>query len=212
MTEPPHELPEDLASDLIGDLIPFGQTIGKRLVRPVVAEWKRNRSVALRAAETASQMTREQLADWVANDPAAIPLYMKVLWAAGMNGHDPTLRAMGTVLGHAAKASEAGRDEEMDDAELALRAMSDLVPKHFKILGVLSEGQAAKAEDDTANLGNFMPEHVAEVAGMRLETVNQCLLNLAAAGLATTSSVYGGIAYPITSLGRAVIAAAREIS
>ena len=32
-------------------------------------------------------------AEWVKDEQRAIPLYSKILWAAGMNGHDEALKA-----------------------------------------------------------------------------------------------------------------------
>ncbi len=94
----------DVAQDVTGLPGPVGSSVGKRMYRAVAAEWQRNRSTALRAAEAATGLTREQIEEWAEAEPRAIPLYLKVLWAAGMNGHDDTLRAMGTVLGASARA------------------------------------------------------------------------------------------------------------
>lgn len=132
MTNHRDELVEDLAGDAVAALIPMGNILGKPLARSVTAEWRRNTSRALRVAEASSGLSREDFAEWIKADVRGIPLYLKVLWAAGMNGHDQTLRAMGAVFGSAAKATARGDDEAFEEAELALRAMSDLTPRHFK--------------------------------------------------------------------------------
>ena len=135
----------DVAQDLTGLLDPIGNSVGKRMYRAVAAEWQRNRSTVLRAAEAAEGLTREQFEAWAEEEPRAIPLYVKILWAAGMNGH--------------------------------------------------------------------MPDDVAALTGTPSEVVQQCLINLAGAGLVGTQSVFGGTAYPVTGLGRAVVhasEAARE--
>jgi hypothetical protein len=178
----------------------------------VSAEWRRNSSNALRAAEAASGLSREDFAEWIKQDVRAIPIYLKVLWAAGMNGHDQTLRAMGAVLGSAAQATARGDDEAFEEAELALRAMSDLTPRHFRVLHVLDTAEVVTSEGRGLNYVSFMPNMVARAAGMREEVAHQCLINLAGAGLATTASVYDGMAYPITDLGRAVIMAATAVA
>lgn len=193
-------------------LIPMGGTLGKRLARSLTTEWRRNTSNALRVAVEASGLSRENFAEWIKEDVRAIPLYLKVLWAAGMNGHDQTLRAMGAVLGSAAQATARGDDEAFEEAELALRAMSDLTPRHFRVLRVLNEAQVVTIEGGEPNYGQFTPDHVASEAGMREEVAHQCLINLAGAGLATTLNVLGGMAYPITDLGRAVIMAATAVA
>jgi hypothetical protein len=76
----------------------------------------------------ASRLSRENFAKWIDRDPRAVPLYLTVLWAAGMNGHVETFRAMGAVLGQAAEASARQHDDTTGRAEMALRAMSDLTP------------------------------------------------------------------------------------
>lgn len=212
MTEPRDELVEDIAGDAVAALIPMGGTLGKRLARSLTAEWRRNTSNALRVAEAASGLSREDFAEWIRGDGRGIPLYLKVLWAAGMNGHDQTLTAMGAVLGSAAKATARGDEEAFEDAELALRAMSDLTPRHFRVLRVLNEGQVVTSEGGGRNYGQFMTDRVARKAGMREEVAHQCMINLAGAGLASTHSVYDGMAYPITDLGRAVIMAATAVA
>lgn len=204
-------LSDSIAGDALSMLIPFGNTLGQRMMRPLRQEWARNASVSIKAAVRASGLSREDLADWIDSDPRAVPLYMKVLWAAGMNGHDATLRAMGVVLGQAAKASRMEADDAFEDAELALHAMADLGPRHFKVLSALAEGSVLTTEEGQENYIQFVPPYVAEKTGLRLSVVHQCLVNLAGAGLADTVSVLEHMAYPVTELGRAVLHAAQEI-
>lgn len=201
-------LAEDVAADLGQLLMPFGGSLGKRVLAAVFSEWQRNRSTALQAAESASGLTREQFAAWAESDPRAVPLYLKVLWAAGMNGHDETLGALGAVLGRAARASATGQDDEFDQAELALRAMSDLTPRHFRVLGLLDQGQFVIDERGNKNYREYTPKYLAPLADLPEEVLQQCLLNLAGAGLAVSVVVLEATAYPITALGRAVVAAA----
>ncbi len=203
------ELVEDIGSDIGQLLTPFGGALGKRVIRAVFAEWQSNRSTALRAAEVASGMSREQFAEWAEADARAVPLYLKVLWAAGMNGHDQTLRALGAVLGRAARASAAGDDHQFDQAELALRAMADLTPRHFLVLGLAAQGRVAISEDGSENYRELTPKYLAPLAGIPDEVVHQCLLNLAGAGLTVAVVVLEATAYPVTELGRAVAAAAQ---
>jgi hypothetical protein len=190
-------------------VIPFGNSLGQMLMRPLRREWARNTSLAIKAAERSSGLSREDLAEWVDTDPRAVPLYMKVLWAAGMNGHDATLRAMGAVLGQAAMASKAQDDESFEDAELALHAMADLGPRHFTVLSALGEGVVVLTEDGQEVFLQFVPTYIAEKTGLRQSVVAQCLVNLAGAGLADTLSVLEHMAYPITDLGRAVLEASQ---
>ena len=143
------------------------------------------------------------------NDPRLVPLYLKVLWAAGMNGHDEVLQAMGCALGSALHAAASDDVTTLEDAELALRAMGDLTPRHFVVLRVLAKQSNAMQPSGNRDLGASTPEAVAKETGFSDDVTHQCLLNLAGAGLAQARSVYGGTAYPITNLGLAVIAAAK---
>jgi hypothetical protein len=211
MTQDEDNLADSLVSDALSTLVPFGGTIGERTMRAVRREWARNTSGALKAAERASGLTREDLEVWIDQDPRAVPLYMKVLWTAGMNGHDATLRAMGAVLGQAAKASARGDDEALIRAELALQAMSELGPLHFAVLSVISESVVLIEHDGAENFTQFMPSFVSERAGMSESLTSQCLLNLANAGLAEFKTVFDGNAYPLTELGRAVLRAAEAV-
>lgn len=204
---------DEVAGDALAALVPVvGGAIGSRAVRAVREEWRRNASRALRAAEAASGMTRESLAEFIEREPRAIPLYIQVLWAAGSNGHDETLRAMGAVFGRAASASAEQDDDGLEDAELALRAMSALGPRHFRVLRALSDVPLPPEEDEHGNHGASMSDGVAASTGIREEIVDQVLLNLAGAGLARPLSVWGGVAYPISDLGRAVVRAVQEVA
>jgi hypothetical protein len=205
-------LADSLAADALGLVLPFGNTIGQRGAAAIRQEWSRLTSRALKAAERSSGITREELAEWIERDPRALPLYMKVLWSAGMNGYEQTLRAMGAVLGEAAKATVAGEDEAMERAELALQAMANLGPMHFKVLAALSKSVVVVGEHGGENLRQFTPDFVSEVAGMSESLAAQCSLNLANSGLTELTSVLGGNAFPLTDLGRAVLRAAEQIS
>jgi hypothetical protein len=173
-------------------------------------EWRRNSSTALRAAESASGMSREDIAEWIEQEPRAIPLYLTILWAAGMNGHDKTLKAMGAALGAAQQATQREDDDGFERAELALRAMADLTSRHFTVLGLLSTSREVAVGFTHAQ---FVPEFVAERLGMHVDIAQQCLVNLTAAGLTSLLPGPGDRgAYPLTDLGRAVIEAAGDVA
>lgn len=192
--------------------MPFGQTIGKGMSRAIVKEWRRNSSMALGVAEHASGLSREQFAEWASTDARAVPLYLKVLWAAGMNGHDKTLRAMGTVLGNAARATAENDEVGFEDCELALRAMAEMTPRHFAVLARIAQGHLHHSEDGTPNYRELIPAHVAAHEGISESAAHQCLLNLAGAGLVVSKPVLEATAYPITTLGMAVVSAAGTLS
>ena len=106
----------DLAGELAGAaLLPGFGAFTKVLARGLRQEWTRKGSVALRAAEKASGLTREEMGEAIAEDPRLLPLVTLLLYVAGMNGHDRTLAAMGTVLGDALRERKA-----LDECELIL--------------------------------------------------------------------------------------------
>lgn len=198
---------DDAAGDALAAVMPFGNIVGKFLSRHLRAEWNRNTSVAVHAAERASGLSREDFAEWINKDSKAAPLFMKVLWVAGMNGHDETLKAIGAVLGRAAKTDNK---DEFADAELALHAMSDLGPRHFTVLAALAGGVVVYDENGGENVNQFTPSHIAAVTGLRVSVVHQCLVNLSGAGLVEPVAALGGMAYPVTPLGKAVLHASQE--
>jgi hypothetical protein len=205
------ELIPDIASEIIGSLLPGVGPVALRVANLVTAEWRRNSSTALKAAEDASGLSREDFLDWIRTEPRAVPLYLKLLWAAGTNGHDQTLKAMGAALGEAARATARNDNDGFEDAELALRAMAELTPRHFRSLAALADSQVVVGADGLENYTQFVPSVVVDGTGLRLDVANQCLLNLAGAGLVTSVSVWDGTAYPVTELGRAVIRAANLV-
>ncbi|MEV8029147.1 hypothetical protein [Cellulosimicrobium funkei] len=195
------------ASEVAGSVIPgFGWLFG-RLSARLRAEWQRNTSTALRVAEGVAGMSREDLEDCIAADPDMIPLYMHVLWAAGMNGHDATLRAMGAALGDAARGKRDGRPDGFEEAEDVLRAMRDFTPRHFRALRYIADH--APSPTDETSVGTF-PSTYAKVSGVEVERSSAILANLAAAGLALPGSTFfgGESGYKVTDLGRAVLYAA----
>lgn len=197
---------DDAAGDALAAVMPFGNILGQSLSRHLRAEWNRNTSVAIRAAERTSGLSREDLAEWINSDPQATPLFMKVLWVAGMNGHDGTLKAIGTVLGQAAKADN---EDAFADAEIVLHAMTDLGPRHFTVIAALAESEVVHNENGNENVAQFTPSYISNVTGIRESVTHQCLVNLAGAGLVEPVAALGEMAYPVTPLGIAVLHASR---
>lgn len=209
---PDDHLADSLAGDALALAMPFGNTVGQRVAGTIRREWGRLTSNAISAAERVSGLPREDIQEWIEQEPHAMPLYLKVLWAAGMNGYDTTLQAMGAVLGEAARASADHDEEAFARAELALQAMSNLGPTHFRVLAALDEGVVIPTDGDGQNLSQFTSAHVSGVAGVSEPMAALCLLNLANCGLTELTSVFGGNAYPLTDLGRAVLRAAEQVA
>jgi hypothetical protein len=178
-------------------------------------EWQRLASRALQAAEAISGRSREDLQAVFEQDPALTPLYMRVLWAAGMNGHDETLRAMGAVLGNAVRASDGGESESVRDADQALMAMSALTPRHFRALRYLGSNPwlDSSGVPVAKGSGGLGAEQVAGAMGLTRERAAWCLSDLAGTGLVGTAN--GGVEavpfYWVTDLGEAVMQAADSL-
>lgn len=221
---------ESLTADLVKSgadaLLPGLGALGGVLADAVRLEWQRNTSRALRAAEKAAGLSREDLEELLASHPKTIPLLVQVLYAAGTNGHDRTLRAMGAGLGLAAEATRRTDRHALADIEGALRGMRDFDDRHFLVLGYLAPLELTL--DDERAVPDYTPfatEAIARAAGLTDASAKACCLSLASAGLlhqapAVTVRDTGRdmpdvylhgdhVAYLATALGRALCEAAR---
>lgn len=180
----------------------------RRLIGAVRAEYARNHSVALRAAEVTSGLTREELAERIATHPRLIPVLTRVLFAAGMTGQDEILDALGAALGAAAAAPE-----QVDDVELLLIGLQDLRRQHVTVLRVVGGGRPQWDEESKTPPNN---EVQAEIAGWNVlaisnrcalseETVHLAAVGLDRAGFVRTFSAIGGLGFAITQLGHTLI-------
>lgn len=201
------EVSVDLAGELTGSLVPGLGAPAKLMARRVLQEWRRNGSVALGAAERTSGLTREEIGEAITEDPRLLPLATRLLYAAGMNGHDRTLAAMGAAFGDAVRSREA-----LDECELILTSLADLTDFHTRVLLKLTEVAPNSAPPD-ANLpddqqretrqwtARFLREAMAPMAE-RVTTL--CVAGLVARGLMRTTDTYLG-GYELTELGRVLL-------
>ncbi len=133
---------DDLGPELVASTAGLLPLVGasapliKRLARAVRDEHRRRQSVALNLAEEyAGGLSREELTEQIAAHPHLQPLLVRLLHAAGMNGHDRTLRALGGALGTAV----ADRTR-IDECELILTALADLTETHVVVLQQIDDG------------------------------------------------------------------------
>lgn len=177
--------------------LPFAGTAMGRMMRAVCAEWARNGSKALAVAQTVSGLSREDLAESIAHSPELIPLHTRLLYAAGMTGHDATLRAMGAVFGDAVK-----NPDQINECELILAALTDLTPAHTRLLQMLSTDPPQINE----KVSIWYVDNLEERSGLPTSIVPLCLAALVGRGLAATHPVLDlDFAYTITTLGRTVL-------
>ena len=177
------------------------------LIAPVSDEIARAQSIALKSAEQLSGMSREDLADAIAKDPASVNLLTKLLLAAGQNRHDELLKMMGWAFIHAHQAATVGnRDEELADMEAVLDSIRFFDPLHIALLvqiedrGMLNNIEAAAAFPD------------------RVKVLAFHLAGLVQAGL--VDNPYGRFAgdagesefYELSELGALVLLASKEVA
>jgi hypothetical protein len=192
----------EVASAVADALLPGLGVVSKRLAENAQAELRRARSVALAAAERTSDLTREELAEAIADDPGLLPLVTRLLHAAGENDYDDTLRAMGRAFGEAVQ----DRDK-VDDCHLVLASLADLREQHARVLRVM-----AKDPPLHGSKAGWTTFDVEEAAGLPSRTTSVCVAALVARGLVASEAPYigGGAFFSITNLGRDVLAVLEE--
>jgi hypothetical protein len=205
------ETDDNLTDDLVAgttELIPFvgsiAAPVAKRFSKKVREEWARNHSKALRAAERISEMSREDLADRISEDPRLIPLAVRVLYAAGTTGQDAILRALGTALGEAVLDPE-----KIDEVELLLIGMADLRKQHIVILEAMAKPPQESTPDNPRYWGS---EPLAQTSGFTRDLVNMCLSGLVRSGLIRQVDDAYGVCYEISELGQAALEVLSELA
>jgi hypothetical protein len=183
-----------------GVAVPGGGPLFQLMARKLREEWQRNASTALKRAEEITGLTREELADEIARDPRLVPLAARLLHAAGMNGHDRTLKAMGAALGDA-----VNRRESVGECELILTALSDLTDNHAAVLAVVA--QDVPGETDRERRSRWSREALEEASGLGDRVVTLCTAALVARGLVRMPGAIlgGGNHFQITELGQLVL-------
>jgi hypothetical protein len=188
---------------LAGFPIPGLGILGERFTSHLREEWTRKSSIALEAAERAAELTREELGEVIANHPRLVPLATRLLYAAAMNGHEDTLRAMGSAFGDAVRDPDG-----IDESELILTALADLTEDHARTLLLLSAEPPER--EDSARV--WTAATLAEESKIPPRSAILCLGALLARGLVDAGSGFGRRepSYEITEPGKQVLQALRE--
>jgi hypothetical protein len=184
--------------DMAGGVVPGAGPVVKRLAGKIREEVRRNRSTALRAAEAASGLSREDLAETIAADPRLVPLATRLLYAAGMSGHDRTLHAMGTAFG------DAVRDRNgLEECELILTSLDGLTDTHASVLRLMTQEPPMIG----GRPGHWTVHLVVERSDLSARVATLCLAGLVTRGLVGTSSSFlgGNDLYDLTELGRLLL-------
>ncbi|WP_322921660.1 hypothetical protein [Nocardioides renjunii] len=199
MTSDGHALSKGLG-EVSSSLIPGSGVVVERMLFAMRSEWDRRGSNALRAAEAVSGLTREELADRIESRRELVPLVTRMLYEAGMNGHEDLLLAMGAAFGRAVIEPES-----VDDCEMVLRGLMTLRPAEAQLIRIMRDRSVlAGAKPETGDNRSFYASDLATEAKLDLTVVESGLVRLSAAGfLAAYHGVFGGgSSYSITELGR----------
>jgi hypothetical protein len=191
-----------IVSGVSGALPIFGgfvEPIAENILQKAKEEWTRNHS----------GLERDQLGEAIANNPSLIPLYVRILYAAGMNGHDEVLRTIGTLFGGAVKEVLDSDTYSLDYLEAILSSLDGLGPIHFRILHALESGQIPNesgSKDQTQHSSDLISAHLT----IDQDLADMCLNNLASAGLIITVSGYSSLVYKMSNVGRQVLLASGQ--
>ena len=93
---------DDVVAGAVTGWLPFGGALEPLVRRMSVAvrhEHARRHSIAMKAAERRSGMSREDLEERIASDPDLVPIAVRVLHAAGSTGDEKLLKLLGAALG-----------------------------------------------------------------------------------------------------------------
>lgn len=176
----------------------FGPVL-EDLWKGAAEERRRRSSVALKAAEDTYGASREEIAEHIKLNAAAVPLLVRFLSAAGENGFDDVLEMIGRTLGEALRALDDGDQDRFSEMELLLRSLEDLTPDHVHVLRVYL---AMKDADD---------QYVIDNSGVSRRVFPLILADLIGSGLVRQKSGFGGGSYSVTEAAELVVAAAETI-
>lgn len=203
------------------DSLPGGAILGvlvDRAARAVQSEWRRNQSTAIRVATARAGLSREDLAELLEREPRLSPLLIRVLFAAGTNGHDKTLKLLGGFLGEALTDTT-----RIDDVSLILSVIEDLSEHHIKVLEIVESPLNSHDVATEASATRWTTGLVVRVAGMRRELALVATQGLLNAGLVSNDGIDGGGAtfgdletggtiLQITELGQTILQVLRAVS
>lgn len=186
---PDDDLLPDLASAVVESL-PGGALVGvllDRATRAVQSEWRRNLSTSIGIATARAGMSRADLDELLEREPRLVPLVVRVLHAAGMNGHDKTLKLLGGFLGEALSDTS-----HIDDVSLMLSAIEDMTEHHIKVLEILESPLDSHAAIADVGESRWTTGLLAHVSNMRPEFTLVATQGLVNAGFVRHAGIDGG--------------------
>jgi hypothetical protein len=212
-------LPELAAAAV--ESLPGGAFLGvlfDRATRAVQVEWRRNLSTAISIATDVAGLSREDLDELLELEPQLVPLFVRVLYAAGMNGHDKTLKLLGGFLGQALADTS-----HIDDVSLMLSAVENMTEHHIKVLEIVESPVGAHKIAAETSGTHWTTGLLVQVSGMRRELTLVAAQGLMNAGFVSDEGIDGGGAtfgdletggtiLQITELGQTVLDVLRAVA
>lgn len=172
------------------DSLPGGAFLGvlvERGARALQVEWRRNLSTAIRVATDQAGLSREDLGELIEHEPRLIPLFIRVLYAAGMNGQDKTLKLLGGFLGQALADTT-----QIDDVSLMLSAVENMSEHHIKVLEIVESPISSHPAIADTRGTHWTTGLLVAVSGMRRELTLVAAQGLMNAGFVSDQGLDGG--------------------
>lgn len=157
-----------------------------------------------------SGLSREDLAETIADNPRLVPLLTRVLYVSAMTGQDEVLAALGAALGAAVK------DEgKIDEAEFMLARVEELRRHHFQILSVFkkqSPYQTHRIDESGRRVDYWRENEIVERTPMRKDLVEMALVGLQSGGLLQVDQMAEGNIWTLSPFGRDVLELVAAVS
>lgn len=189
---------DDTVAGALGSLIPGGG-VASGLLKPLVAkvrdECSRSRHRVIRAIQSQTGATYEEIIESIEQDPALQPLFVRAMVAATQTGHHSILDALGASFGLAVQDRH-----RIDEAEILLIALKDLAAHHLTLLEILRDLVQESDDSPTRTL-----EAINGACDWTEGVTEMALQGLVNAGLVATRSGFGTLVYEITGFGWAAL-------
>lgn len=191
---------DEVVAGAVTGWLPFGGVLEpwvRGMSRAVRDEHARRHSLAMRAAERRSGLSREDLGERIASDPDLVPLAARVLYAAGSTGDEKLLNLLGGALGDAANGAN-------EDGALIVGVLSSLRPSHLLVIETLS-GEAPPAINVEGTVSHWRVGEVRSESGLSEAVVSLCVSELVGRGVVETGKTWDGDDCTLTPLGRTML-------
>ncbi|MGH8893237.1 MAG: hypothetical protein ACRDWY_08030 [Actinomycetes bacterium] len=201
-------LPLEMVAGAIGGVPIIGGALepaAERGLEQLLAERRRNSSRLLEMACQRARMSREDLTDLILESPETLGLTTRILYTAGMNGHDEVIQILAGFLGDA-----LADPAKTDDVQAFVGAMTQISGRHIQVLERIAAGPPP-----LANLNRWTSGLLEIALPYRHEVTQVAVKGLVAAGFvseggfdgggADQETEPGGTVYLISDVGLAVL-------